>query len=1168
MMELLKNSLNDLRKDELKEFQWHLRNDYKFPASGLVEADVLDTVDKMVEREKQEGAVNITLDILKKINQNQLAEELEKKLKVKKGAVDSKAVDVDYSDFSNKLKKLLKQDYEKILDGNSHQNTYLTDIYTDLYIVKNHTGGVVNEHEVRQIESNRTAAEDTSVMCNDIFKVQRDTGRQNRKVLTLGIAGVGKTVSVSKFILDWAEGKENQEIIFIFPLAFRELNLISVNRSLMGLINKKFFGSENQLSSLPKEEGKVMFIFDGLDECRFSLSFKNREGFTDVTKETTVDVIITNLIEKNLIPSALIWITSRPAAAHLIPPEHIDQVTEIRGFNDEQKEKYFTRNSKPEMSERIISHIKRSRSLHIMCHIPVFCWICLSVLQPLMMTQENLQSIPTTLTGMYIYFLLSQMKQMKAKKQSDNLPQSFEDVVLKLGKLAFTQLQKGNLIFYKEDLEECELYVDDGIVFSGLCTQMFQAEKPVSGRKVFSFVHLSVQEFLAALYVLFIYKNRKTNPFPLTLGDKIKRTFKKNSLVDLHKTGIKNALQSKNGHLDLLLRFLMGLSLESNQNELKDLLPSLNITAEDMRQTCKYIKQKIKNEESSEKTINLFHCLNELGDDSLITEIQKYLNSEGLSARKLSSGQWSALVFVLLMSEETQEMFEMQKYRRSDEAVIRLLPVIRNTRRALLQNCNLTDECCERLSSCLQSSTSLRELDLSNNDLEDSGVKLISDALKTHNCQLHTLRFSLCNVTEECCVSLSSCLQSSSSLRELDLSNNDLKDSGVKLISGALKTHNCQLQTLRLSLCNVTEECCVSLSSCLQSSTSLRELDLSNNDLKDSGVKLISDALKTHNCQLHTLRLSWCNVTEECCVSLSSCLQSSTSLRELDLSNNDLKDSGVKLISDALKTHNCQLHTLRLSGCMVTDEGCCSLASALSSQSSHLRELDLSYNHPQHTTLQLLSHTLNDPNYTINVSHGGETRIRAGLHKYVCDLTLDLNTTHTKLKVSEENRKITRVRERQSYPDHPDRFDVYPQVLCRESLTGWCYWETEWSGSFVHISVSYKSIKRKGESYDCVFGFNVKSWSLFCSDDTFTAVHNNKQTHISVSPGVCKRAGVYVDQSAGTLSFYSVSDTHTITHLHTYYTTFTEPLCAGFGVYECNSSVCLCDINSLYRASC
>ncbi|XP_056598368.1 protein NLRC3-like [Triplophysa dalaica] len=682
---LLIDSLYDLDKAQLKRFRCFLRDDYKFPASGLEEADVLDTVDKMVEREKHEGAVNITLDILKKINRNDLSEELENKLKSQGVcAVDSKAVDVDYGEFTNILKKLLKQNYERILDGNSDtsRQRYLEDIYTDLYIMENETGGVVNLHEVRQIKSNRTAADDTSVMCNDIFKVQRDTGRQNRKVLTLGIAGVGKTVSVSKFILDWAEGKENQEIVFIFPLAFRKLNLISGNRSLLELINENFFSSDKQLSSLPKEEGKVMFIFDGLDECRFSLSFKNSEGFTDVTKETTLDVVITNLIKKNLIPSALIWITSRPAAAHLIPRLHIDQVTELRGFNDEQKEKYFKKNSKTDMSERIISHIKTSRSLYIMCHIPVFCWICLNVLQPLI-TQENQDKTPTTLTGMYIYFLLSQMEQMRAKEQNDDLPQTFEDVVLKLGELAFKQLQKGNLFFYKEDLEECGLDVRDGLVFSGLCTQMFQAEKPVSGRKVFSFVHLSVQEFLAALYVLLIYKNKKTNPFRLTLRNKLKMTFKKNSLVDLHKTAVKNALQSKNGHLDLLLRFLMGLSLESNQNELKELLPSMKIKAEDMRQTCEYIKQKIKNEESSEKSINLFHCLNELKDDSLITEIQKYLNSEDLSAQDLSSGQWSALVFVLLMFEETQEMFEMQKYRRSDEALIRLLPVIRNTRRAL-----------------------------------------------------------------------------------------------------------------------------------------------------------------------------------------------------------------------------------------------------------------------------------------------------------------------------------------------------------------------------------------------------------------------------------------------------------------------------------------------------
>ncbi|XP_057187516.1 NACHT, LRR and PYD domains-containing protein 3-like isoform X2 [Triplophysa rosa] len=979
--ELLANSLNELIKDQLKEFQWHLKNLDGVLASKLENADVLDTVDKMVQRFKPNGAVKITLNILRKMNQNQLAEELENKHREGAAPVDSKAVDLGHSELSNRLKNFLKQEYERILDGNSDtgHRKYLNDIYTDLYIVKNETGGAVSEHEVRRIELNlnKSAATDTAIKCNDIFKVQSETGRRNKKVLTMGIAGVGKTVSVNKFILDWAEGKENQEIMFIFPLPFRQLNCIQEDCSVMELIHKNFFSSDKELPSLPEEEGQVMFIFDGLDECRFPLKFKKSEKFTDVHEKTKAGVIVTNLIKRNLLPSALIWITSRPAAAHLIPRDHIDQVSEVRGFNDEQKEKYFIKNSCPDVSEKIVSHIKTSRSLYIMCHIPVFCWIALGVLKPLL-TQRKPDKIPTTLTGMYIYFLLSQMEQMT--KRCNQCVVSFEDVVVKLGELAFKQLQKGNLIFYREDLEECGLDVSEGLVFSGLCTQIFQTEKPVCGRKVYSFVHLSVQEFLAALYVLFIYKDRKRNPFSHTLGEKLKWIFK-NSPFDHHKTAIKNALRSKNGHLDVLLRFLMGLSLQSNQNDLKELLPTLKITDEDdksLRRTADYIRMRIENEESSEKSINLFHCLNELKDVSLITEIQKYLIAGDLSAPDLYSVQWSALVFVLLMSEETREMFELQKYRGSDEALNGLLPVIRNTSRALLQNCNLTDECCESLSSCLQS---------------------------------------------------------------------------------------------------------------------------------------------------------------------SKCL-----LRELDLSNNDLQDSGVKLISDALKDTNCHLQILRLSGCMVTDEGCCYLASALSSNPSHLRELDLSYNHPQHSALQLLAYQ-SDPNYTLNklnVDHGGEFRITPGLHKYACDLTLDPNTANDYLVLSDENKEVTHDENLQSYPDHPDRFDSH-QVMCRESLTGRCYWEAATSGYCI-ISVAYQSIDRKGASDDCVFGSTVKSWGLECSSDRFTACHNNKKTVISVPSSFSNRVGVYLDWPAGTLSFYSVSDTHTLTHLHTFNTTFTQPLYAGFYV--------------------
>ncbi|XP_016113649.1 stonustoxin subunit beta-like [Sinocyclocheilus grahami] len=207
---------------------------------------------------------------------------------------------------------------------------------------------------------------------------------------------------------------------------------------------------------------------------------------------------------------------------------------------------------------------------------------------------------------------------------------------------------------------------------------------------------------------------------------------------------------------------------------------------------------------------------------------------------------------------------------------------------------------------------------------------------------------------------------------------------------------------------------------------------------------------------------------------------------------------------------------------MVTEEGCGYLSSALSSNPSHLRELDLSYNHPGQSGDQLLKHKLEDPNYKLqilNVDHGGEIMMTAGLLKYACDLTLDLNTANSYISLSEENRKAIFVKDHQSYLDHPERFDTWCQVLCVESLTGRCYWEAEWSGYNAEIAVSYKGISRKGGSC-CSFGYNDKSWSLICSDKRFSVWHNKKRTVISAPLLLSNRVGVYVDVSAGTLSFY------------------------------------------------
>ncbi|KAI2646581.1 NLR family CARD domain-containing protein 3 [Labeo rohita] len=711
----------------------------------------------------------------------------------------------------NAFRSNLKKKFERLYEGTATQGnpTLLNEIYTELYITESESGEISNEHEVRQIEtqSRRTATEDTAIKCNDIFRPLPGQDKAIRTVLTKGVAGIGKTVSVQKFILDWAEGKENQDVQLIFPLSFREINLMKDKTlSLSDLLHVFFpLAKETEISS---DKYKVLFIFDGLDECRLSLDFKSKVKLCNISKSASVDVLLMNLIVGNLLPSALIWITSRPAAADLVPSECVHRVTEVRGFNDPQKEEYFRKRISDEsLADRIISHLKSSRSLYIMCHIPVFCWISATVLEKMLSRAES-GEIPKTLTQMYTHFLILQtnIKHEKdyEKKVTDEL------VIRKLGKLAFQQLMKGNLIFYEEDLRECGIDVTEASVYSGLCTQIFREEFGLYQGKVFSFVHLSIQEHLAALYAHLsctIKKKNVAGQLKQSLLSKVLKRKKCNSLSELHQRAVDEALQSKNGHLDLFLRFLLGLSLESNQTLLRKLLTQTGSCSYNKEETVEYIKQKIRENHSPEKFINLFHCLNELGDDSLMQEIQQQ-KMDVFDLKQFIGSQHTAdevLQYLLPVVKESRSVRAESRFRNLLPYVNALMmyPVCANRctegeRQSdiwWLCGCNLTAQSCESLSSALQSSNCvLRELDLSNNDLQDSGVKLLSDGLK--NCKLEILRLCGCNLTAQSCESLSLALQSSNCvLRELDLSNNDLQDSRVKLLSDGLKS--CKLEILR-----------------------------------------------------------------------------------------------------------------------------------------------------------------------------------------------------------------------------------------------------------------------------------------------------------------------------------------------------------------------------------
>ncbi|XP_030213295.1 NLR family CARD domain-containing protein 3-like [Gadus morhua] len=881
----------------------------------------------------------------------------------------------------HKIKSHLKKNFSCVFEGiaKAGHSTPLNEFYTEIFITERGSGEVNKEHEVRRIEtaSRKPADEGTPIKCADLFKPLPGHDQPIRTIMTTGVAGIGKTILTHKFTLDWAKEQANHDIHFTFLLTFRELNLLKGEQfSLVELLHH-FFIETKEAGICRYDRFQVVFILDGLDECRLPLDFQNNKIWNDVTKSTSVDMLLTNLIRGHLLPSACVWITTRPAAANKIPAHCVDMVTEVRGFTDQQKEDYFRKRFKDEtLASTIITHVKKSRSLHIMCHIPVFCWITVTVLEDFFKTSQIGEETPKTVTQMYSHFLRVQSIQGDRKyrlltETDTNWTAQSREIIVSLGKLAFNQLESGNLIFHEADLVKCDIDIRAASVYSGVFTQIFKEECGLYLDKVFCFVHLSLQEFLAALYVFWSFIHNGVN-----LLSEEPPTSSEDELL-LYQSAVDKALQSENGHLDLFLRFLLGLSLETNQILLRGLLGQTISSSQTNKGTVSYIKHKLDGNLSPERSINLFHCLNELNDRSLVEEIQQSLTSGSLFETHVSPAQWSALVFILLTSEEELDMFDLKKYQASEEGLLMLLPVIKASKRSLLNGCHLSERCCEALASVLSSNS--------------------------------------------------------------------------------------------------------------------------------------------------------CN------------------LRELDVSSNDLQDSGVKLLSAGLGSPHCRLETLSLSGCLVTQEGCASLASALSSNPSHLRELDLSYNHPGDSGAALLSAGLEDPRWrldTLSVEHGGVWRLKPALKKYACDLTLDPNTAHRELSLSEDNRKVTRVGEDQSYPDHPDRFDSLLQVLGREALTGRCYWEVEWEGA-VEIGVTHRGITRRGGGGDSRLGMNNKSWTLYCDDGRYSARYNGTLTALPLRPAGSTRVGVYLDRPAGSLSFYEVSpggggSSDRLTHIHTFWSSFTQ----------------------------
>uniref|UniRef100_A0A3P9CRF5 B30.2/SPRY domain-containing protein n=1 Tax=Maylandia zebra TaxID=106582 RepID=A0A3P9CRF5_9CICH len=902
---------------------------------------------------------------------------------------------IDLLEAKKKLKEAMKEKYSSVYEGNGDKPNSLNNIYTELHITTGESERSREEHEVRLRKRKliRQSSKQKVINLNDVLKPLPDQDKPHRTVVTKGVAGIGKSFFVQKFILDWAEEKANQDADFVFSLAFRELNLTTGEKSLHELLTLFHPTLSDLKDSVDYAKTKIVLILDGLDESRFQLDFEGIKTITSVKEAASVSDLLANLIQGKLLPDANLWITSRPAAANQIPAEHVDMVTEIRGFIDSQKAEYFRRrfSHDPGLADRIIKHIQSSQSLNSMCQIPIFCWISAVLFQEVFGGDEKTE-IPQTLTEMMSHFLFAQTKRRsrkydkKVETNKEKLLKTQRKFLLKLGKLAFEQLLKNNLIFYEEDLEDFGIDIKEASMYSGFCTTVLREEEIISQKKVFFFVHLTLQEFFAALHVYDCFINNDTRELSSFLDLKSQE----HTLLDLLKMMVDKVLEKKNGHLDFFLRFLLGLLVEPNRRVLHGLLPSPDQSQDTEKKLVTYLKSMRRKNLSPDSCINLFQTMVEMRDHKVKDEIQEYLALSDRSKTELTPLHCSALAYMLQVSKNDLEVLDLKSYNTSEEGRRRLIPAVRSSGKALLADCKVTEEWVEHLAFGL------------------------------------TFPFS--------------------------------------------------------------------------------------------------------------------------------------PLRHLDLSNNDLKDSGVELLCKGLSNQCCRLETLRLSGCLVTEKGCESLVSALKSNHSHLKELDLSYNDPGETGSKKLSELKDDKRYQLsqlNLEHGGSHRNKPGFKKYACAPTLDSNTAHKNLLLSEGNRKVTWVEEEQPYPDHTERFDGCQQVLCKQGLKGRCYFELEVSEPFC-VGLTYRNIGRKGDVDDCKLGHNDKSWCLISADEGFFVQHNKEKVHVTPQALRSSRVGVYLDSEAKSLSFYRVSS-DSIIRLHTFKTTFTDVLYPAVALHP-HSSVLFCQL--------
>nr|XP_045235584.1 NACHT, LRR and PYD domains-containing protein 12 isoform X4 [Macaca fascicularis] len=819
--------------------------------------------------------------------------------------------------------------------------------YTRLLLVKEHSNPMQAQQQLLDIGRGHTRTvghQASPIKIETLFEPDEERPEPPRAVVMQGVAGIGKSMLAHKVMLDWADGKLFQgRFDYLFYINCREMNQSDTECSMQDLISSCWPEPSAPLQELVRVPERLLFIIDGFDELRPSFHDPQGPWCLCWAEKRPTELLLNSLIRKKLLPELSLLVTTRPTALEklhrlLEHPRHV----EILGFSEAERKEYFYKYfHDTEQAGQVFNYVRDNEPLFTMCFVPLVCWVVCTCLQQQLEGGGLLKQTSRTTTAVYMLYLLSLMQPKLRTARLQPPPNQ-----IGLCSLAADGLWNQKILFEEQDLRKHGL--DGADVSAFLNMNIFQ--KDINCERYYSFIHLSFQEFFAAMYYILDDGERGAGP-------------DQDVIRLLTEYGF-----SERSFLALTIRFLFGLLNEETRSYLENSL-CWKVSLHIKRELLQWIRSKAQSDGSTlqQGSLEFFSCLYEIQEEEFIQQALSHFQVIVVSniASKMEHMVCSFCVKncrsaqVLHLYGATYSADGEDRARCSAGAHT-LLVQLRPERTVLL------DAYSEHLAAALCTNPNLVELSLYQNALGSRGVKLLCQGLRHPSCKLQNLRLKRCRISSSACEDLSAALIANKNLTRMDLSGNGVGFPGMMLLCEGLRHPQCRLQMIQLRKCQLESGACQELASVLSTNPHLVELDLTGNALEDLGLRLLCQGLRHPVCRLRTLWLGICRLGSAACEGLSAVLQVNHHLRELDLSFNDLGDWGLWLLAEGLQHPTCRLQKLWLDSCGLTAKACKNLYFTLGINQT-LTELYLTNNALGDTGVRLLCKRLNHPGCKLRV---------------------------------------------------------------------------------------------------------------------------------------------------------------------------------------------------------